>query len=304
MAPEERDRAPSAWRVHGGLVAVQLAFASHYVVSKIVMRELPPSGLAFLRAVLAASFLFAIHLARRGVPRVPLSALPALAGCAVLGIAGNQWMFFHGLRATTATNASVLVTTIPVFTLLASLALRRERARAINIGGVAVALAGVLFLLGAEAFEASAETLIGDLLVLANSVSYGLYLALVGSLVKKHGSLTVVVWLFALGALFLAPLGAGELIAAAPAVAPGTWWLLAWVVLAASIFTYLVNAWALGHAPPSTVAVYIYLQPLGATVLAVLVLDEAIPPRLVAAALTVFAGIYLSTRPAPIPRPA
>ncbi|HJL14048.1 MAG TPA: DMT family transporter [Sandaracinaceae bacterium LLY-WYZ-13_1] len=287
---------PSPLVVHGALVAVQLGFASHHVVSKVAVAEVPPGALAFVRASSAALIMLAIHLARRGLPRVPVRDLPKLAGAALLGIAGNQLLFFHGLSRTRATNASVLVTTIPVFTLVATLVLGREKATWRGIGGVAVALSGVLYLVGVEALTVGVETIAGDAMIVANAACYGTYLVVVTNLVKRHGSMTAVVWLFTFGALWVAPFGVPDLLTTAPRLAPAIWAAVAWVVLVATVFTYLVNAWALRYAPASVVAIYIYLQPVAATALAVTFLDEPVTARLLVAALLVFAGIFLVTR--------
>jgi drug/metabolite transporter (DMT)-like permease len=290
---------PRAITVHGALVLVQLGFAGHHVVSKIVMRELPPTALALIRASSATLILLAVHLiARRRLPRVPLADLPKLAGCALLGIAANQVLFFEGLARTTAINASLLTATIPVFTFLAALLFRREQPTLRSLGGTALALGGIAYLLGVEAITVGGRTITGDLLVVANALCYALYLILVTNLVKKHGSLTAVVWLFFFGALWIAPFGARDLAAHAGELDAGRWALVAYVVLIATAFTYLVNAWALKHAPASIVAIYIYLQPLAAAVLAMAVLDETLTTRVLAAAALVFAGIYLVARPA------
>lgn len=293
---------PSPFWVHTALVAVQLAFASHHVASKIILRELAPGALSFLRAATAAVILLLGHLATRGVPRVPLRDVPLLALSALLGIAANQVLFFEGLARTTAINASILTTTIPVFTLIASLALRREAARVGLVLGIALAALGVLYLLGIEAFTIGGDTALGDALIVANALSYGIFLVVVGPLVRRHGALTTAVWLFVFGAFFVAPYGAPDLVEGAGAVSSSAWLLVAWVILAATLFTYVVNGWALRYAEPSIVAIYIYLQPVAASVLAVLVLGEHLAPRVVVAALLVFLGIYLVTR-RKMPRP-
>lgn len=282
---------------------MQLAFASHSVASKIILREMTPGALAVARACAAAIVFAAYHLARRGLPRVPLRDLPMLALCAFLGISGNQVLFFEGLARSTAINATLLITTIPIFTLLVSLALRYERATVRGVVGIALALAGVLYLLGVEAFTLRSETLLGNALIVGNSLFYGTYLVLVRPLVQRHGSATTVVWLFAFGALWALPYGSSDLIAGAPALSARTWLLVAYVVVAATLFTYVVNAWALRYAQPSIVAIYIYLQPVAAAVLAVFILGESLTPRVLVAALLVFVGIYLATRArTPLPR--
>ena len=295
--------APAPWLVHGGLFAVQLGFATHYVISKMVVRELPPSALALVRAACAAAILFLVHLVSKGVPRITKKDALALAGCAVLGIAGNQLLFFHGLARTTASNASVLITTIPVFTLAISIASGKERVSARGLAGIGLALAGVLVLIGLEALSLGSETMVGDVMVVLNCLFYGSYLVFVADLVKRLGSMTAVVWLFLFGTLWVAPFGARDLIEHAADVSPGTWWKVVYVILVPTLFTYLVNAWALRHAPASLVAIYIYLQPVVATALAVAFLGEVITPRLMVAAAFVFVGIGLVTfrrKPAPI----
>lgn len=286
--------------MHGGLLLVQLAFATHYVTSKIIIRDLSPAALTFGRAVAATVVLMGLHFARAGAPRVPLSDLAKLAGCALLGVSGNQLLFFMGLRHTTAINASVLTTTIPVFTLIVSTLLRREQVTLRGGLGVVVALSGVLTLVGAEALTLGLETMAGDLLILANSLFYGAYMVLVANLVKRHGTLTCVAWLFFFGALWMAPFGAEDLVRSAPALTATVWALVAYTVLVPTILAYVLNAWALRHAPTSIVAIYIYLQPLGAAVLAVLLLGEVVTLRLAFAAALVFVGIGLVTLRRPV----
>lgn len=287
---------PSPHWVHAGLVAVQLGFASHYVVGKLVVRELPPGGLALVRATVAAVILLGWHVTRSGLPRVALGDLPKLALCSLLGIAANQVLFFEGLARSTAIHASLLVTTIPVFTLLTGLALRREKATGRAFLGVALALSGAVYLIGADGFSMSGGTLVGDLLVLGNSLCYGVYLVVVRPLVQRLGSVRVVVWLFAFGVLWIAPYGATDFARHAGDLRGETWALVVYIILVATVFTYLVNAWALGRAPSSMVAVYIYLQPVAAAVLAMLVLGETLSSRVTLAALLVFVGIYLVVR--------
>jgi drug/metabolite transporter (DMT)-like permease len=301
---------PAAFWVHAGLIGVQLAFASHHVVGKLVVRAMPPGALALVRACSAALILLAVHLARSGLPRVPPRDLAKLALCALLGIAANQVLFFEGLARSSAIHVSLLVTTIPVFTLLAGVLSRHEAATGRAFAGVTLALGGAAYLVAGEGVSWTASSLLGDLLVTANSLCYGVYLVLVRPLVQKHGSLRVVVWLFLFGALWILPYGLGDLSRTWRGVDADTWSLVAYVVGIATIFTYLVNAWALGKAPSSMVAIYIYLQPIASALMAILVLGETLSSRVVLAALLVFVGIYLVVRrgepppraPAPQPR--
>lgn len=288
--------APAALRVrvHAALIAVQVAFASLAVVGKVVVRTLEPGSLALLRLAGAAIVIGPLAL-RQGAPRlrIPRRDLLAIVGCAALGIFGNQVLFLYGLRLTSAVNATVLIATVPVFTVAFAILARREPARPATIAGVAIALAGVLFLLADEAISIGGPGVLGDLLVLANSLAYAVYLVLVRDLVARHGSLPVVAIGFGVGAILALPIGAPALVAQAGDIGLELWLMVLYLVLVATVFTYLANAWALRYAPSSLVAIYIYLQPTMAALLAWLVLGETPTARVLVAVLAVFAGIRL-----------
>ncbi len=292
---------PSAPRVHATLIAVQVAFATLSVVGRIVLRDVPPMAFAMIRLV-GAGLAFALVSPRtftRGA--MPARDRLAIAGCAALGIFGNQVLFLSGLARTTATNATVLVATIPVFTALASMLLRREPPRPRVLIGIGIAFGGIVYLVGLDAIDLGGAHLVGDLLVTLNAVAYSFYLVLVRDYTGKHGGLPVVTWGFFCGALFSLPLGVPQLATAASAVPAETWGWVLYVVAIPTIFTYLANAWALRFATSSTVAIWIFIQPTIAALLAWRYLGEEPSARLFVAALVIVTGITIVTRPAPEP---
>lgn len=304
-------------RVHVALLGVQIAFATLSVAGRVLVRDLDPMALALVRLGGAAVVFVGLDLARRRRgPAIPMTGRDrlAIAGCAALGIFGNQALFLTGLRYTTATHATLLVATIPVFTALVGVALHRlapraglgEPARAPVLAGIAVALGGVAYLVLPDALAgASGDAWLGDALVTANSVLYATYLVLVRRYAARYGSIAVVAWGFTCGAVMALPLGGPALLADAPGLGAGSWALVAYVVLVATVFTYLANAWALRFAPSALVATYIFVQPIVAAVLAWALLDEVPSVRLGGAALLVAAGVVLVIRTPPVrPEPA
>lgn len=285
-------------RVHAMLVLVQLAFATLSVVGRVVLRDVPPMAFAMLRLV-GAALVFAALSPRTFLPAaMPWRDRLAIAGCAALGIWGNQALFLSGLARTTATNATVLVATIPVFTAIASIVLGREPPRARVIGGIAIAFAGIVVLVGLDALDLGGAHLVGDLLVTANSVAYSLYLVLVRDYTAKYGGLPVVAWAFFCGALYSLPLGVPQLLGAAAAVPDATWGWVAYAIAVPTIFAYLANAWALRYASSSTVAIWVFLQPTIAALLAWRYLGETLHARLAVAGVLVLVGIAIVARPA------
>ena len=114
---------------------------------------------------------------------------------------------------------------------------------------------------------------------------------------RRHGALTVITWLFVMGSLVTAPLGIGALAQTRMLAWPWEVWLvLLYIVLVPTVGAYYLNAWALARVEPSTVAVYIYLQPLIAFALAPMILGEAWSTRTLFASVLIFSGVLVVTR--------
>src|SRR5262249_50100194 len=122
-------------RVHAVLFGVQILFGIFHVVGKAVLQEMDPLALAGLRVPGAAPPPAALgwHY-DRVLPRP--RDLPALALLGALGIFANQVFFILGLERTTATNASILMISVPVFTVAVAAALGVERLSPRRLAGV------------------------------------------------------------------------------------------------------------------------------------------------------------------------
>lgn len=287
--------------VHLALLAVQVFFASLSIVAKRVMSELSPFALTATRVVGAAALLWGVALLRRRW-RVPTRDLGALAGLAVLGIAANQLLFIAGLARTTATMALVLGTTIPVFTAGLAILLGRERPSARRLGGIAVGLAGAIVAIGVGELGGR-EHLLGDLLIIVNSLAYAAYLVLGRGILQRHDSLVVVTWVITFGAVLILPFGAAGAADQLPDLSARGWAGMAWIVLAATVGTYALNAWALARAEASLVATYIYVQPVVGAALAYVFLGERVTWGTGAGGVLIAAGIWVVSRAPTADRP-
>jgi len=269
---------------------VQLAFASGAIAGKLALngQGVDATGLAFLRALGGA---VAFQLARvvvvgRATPqKISRRDHGRLALYAVLGVAINQAFFLHGLRRATATSATLLAATIPVFTAGVAVFARQETITRRTAIGLALASAGVLTLTGVR------DVSVGNLLVTINSLAYATYLVGVRPLLRKYGALTAIAWVFTYGALIMAPFGLVPLLSDAPRWSTRATELVLFYLAVPTIYAYLANAWALSHAKPSVVAGYVYLQPVMVALTAWAVLGERLTPRLAFAAAAILAGL-------------
>jgi drug/metabolite transporter (DMT)-like permease len=280
-------------RVRTALVTVQLLFGVNYLVSKQVVTALDPAAWATLRSLSALVILAALAAAMRS--RLPRGRdLWYLAGCALLGVTFNQILFLEGLSRTTPAHSALICSQIPLFALVGSVLLRQERLTRRKVLGLVAGMVGVLILLEVDRFQLDARYLVGDLLTLANAVSYGLYVALSGRVMARHDPLGATTVVFCFGALGIALYGGAELLRAPLATLPAvTWGSMGYVVVGATVITYFLNLWALKHTQASRVALFVFLQPVVATVLSVVLLAEPVTWRLVAAGLLVLLSLLL-----------
>jgi drug/metabolite transporter (DMT)-like permease len=281
--------------VHLILVIVQVCFASLAVVGKLALADVPPLALVLAR-VAGGALVFWI-LARGAVPlRLGRRDWLRLVACAHLGVVFNQILFLNGLERSTAINASVLGTTIPIFTALFAAAAGAERLRAGRVAGIVVALAGALILVRVDRFSLSDEHAVGNLLIVANSCCYGLFLVTVRPLAARIAPMPLVTLVFACALPVVAVLGVPVWSELAPRLSGRDAALVAFIIAVPTVGAYALNQIAIRRADSSVVAVYIYLQPLLAAVGASFLLHELPDRRTLLGAALIFPGVWLSAR--------
>jgi drug/metabolite transporter (DMT)-like permease len=282
------------WKVHLALAGAQTGFALFPIFGKLALAAIPPFVFAAFRVVSAVVLLDVIR-SRGGRERIRPGDRKKILLYALLGVSFNQVLFILGLSLTTAINTSILIATIPVFTLAAAVLLRREVMSVRAAAGIVLAGTGALALLNAERFDWGSAAFRGDLLLLANSLSYSLYLVLSRPILAHYRVTTFTAAVFRYGAFPIFLMAAPELRRFDPArVTPQAWACLAAVILLCTVIPYLLNSWALARTQASQVAFYVFLQPVIATVLAIAILGETLTSKTVLAAALIFAGLAIA----------
>ena len=282
---------------HVALLMVQVFFGSAAMLGKLALSAFPPFAIVGFR-VAGAACAFGVLQKFSGTFKLDKrSHYLYFALFACVGVIFNQLLFFKGLSLTTATNTSLLAVMIPVFAILVSVVIGNDKLTRLKIFGTLLAGGGVVYLIDPQNASFSSATTQGDLLVILNSMSYGTYIAVSKKLVTHYGALKSIAWLFLFASIINVPVGLWSLSTVDVAQINSSAWLaLGAVVIFPTILAYYWNAWALARVAPSVVAVYIYLQPLIGTLLAIFVLGEAWKPRIFPAMALIFTGVFMVTR--------
>jgi drug/metabolite transporter (DMT)-like permease len=277
------------------LVGAQAGLASLMVIGREALASMPPGVIVWART-LGGCVVFSLiariagdrtRIARRDVVR--------LIVCGSVGTASNQLFLLYGLARTTAVNASVLSTTIPVITLLVALLFRIEVIQIRRVIGIVLALVGATMLVGLRRLSLADDYAIGNLLVLGNCASWAVFFALARPLVRAYRPMKLASWLFAIGTIVSAPICVPQWLAFLPAITARNAAHLAFLIAVPTVGTYALNQIAMRRAEPSVVAASWYLLPLFGTLGAMLWLGERPPTDALLAAGLILAGLYLAS---------
>jgi drug/metabolite transporter (DMT)-like permease len=230
-------------------------------------------------------------------PKQPLlkKDIPLFILCALTGIAINQLLFIKGLSITYSIHASLLMLCTPLFITITAFFFLKEKISLPVIGGLALGIAGAVMLITAKENTGSGTNIIlGDIMIALNAVSYAIYFVLVKPLILRYTPLQVLRWAFTFGTIFILPFGWNQFIEAPWSSFSNTEYIaIAFVVILATFLGYLLNIYGLTHLQASAAGTYIYSQPIFATLVAVLFLNEAITPVKIISALMIFTGVFL-----------
>lgn len=276
---------------------VSLFYGVNYSVLKIIVPEyVGPYGFIVFRVLVATAIFWVFHSFNREKINWKEDGL-TLALCGLTGVAINQLLFYKGISLTSAVNGSIIMTLTPVLVLIWASILIGEKITRTKILGVILGLIGAIIILYQPDALLTTGDWRGDILVLINGASYACYLVLVKPLMKKYKPMTVVTWVFTIAILFVVPVGFSQAAAVdISALPPKVWWSMAYAIIIVTVVVYFLNAWTLVKVNSSVVGAFIYLQPIFATMTAILFFGEIFLIKHLLAATFVFIGVYLVTK--------
>jgi drug/metabolite transporter (DMT)-like permease len=282
-----------------GLISVMIfVWSVSFLFAKVALREFPGLLFAGIRTTFAAAMVLPIYWWQNGSrPRSwTIAEAPWLFILGTLGITLNQVFFVLGIARTSVAHAALVVALSPVLVLLVAAVHSEERLTARKIVGLVLAVSGVGALQTSRSSGTEA-TLLGDLLIFGSAIAVAFYTVYGKRYAMRHGSVTMNFFAYVGGAILICPvtLWQGARFPFASISFAG-WAGLLYMALFSSIIGHLIYSYALTHLPPARLSAFSYLQPLTATVLAVLLLDERVTPSLLAGGGLIMAGVWLTER--------
>jgi len=289
---------------HMALFFANLIYALTFTFAKDVMPDtIQPIGFILVR-VTGAMILFQIIHRIWIREKVKREDYGILILCGLFGVAINMMLFFKGLNYTTPIHAAVTMTSAPIVVFILAIIFHGEKKLPLRILGVALGAVGavILAVYGRDLELGNPKLALGNLLVFVNACCYAIYLTIVKPLMSKYHFLTIMKWVFTVGFIVVLPFGFTDVQAVEwSEISTKIWCEIAFVVFGTSFLAYMFNIYALKRLRASTVGFYIYLQPVLATVVALMLGSDNLDPIKIIASSIIFIGVYLVGRK---PKPA
>ncbi len=213
-----------------------------------------------------------------------------LASGAALGLHFVLWI--QSLKLTTVASSVVLATTNPIFVGLASRLILREALSRRQLLAIVLAMAGSVIIAAGD-LAVTGEALLGDLMALVSAMAISVHL-LLGRYLRRRLSNLAYIWpCYSIAGVLLL---AATLLAGLPlfGYTTATYGYMALLGIIPQLIGHSALNWALGYFSPLFVTIAILGEPLGASALAFILLDEVPAPTVLLGTVLIIAGIILA----------
>jgi drug/metabolite transporter (DMT)-like permease len=285
-------------RAHIALIAANTIYGINYAVAKSVMPDqIKPLALVSIRSFVTAILFWITGLF---LPSEKVNAwdLLYIFGCSFFGVVINQIFFLTGLNLTSPINASILVSTNPIYAFIFAALILREKITFLKGSGLALGLTGVLILILHNGTpKVGSSTFIGDVITLINTISWALYTVIIKKMLEKYHPVTVMKWIFLFGSFTNIPVGYREWISMNWSFVTIKGYLeIGFVVIFATYLGYLLMSFGLRRLSPTIVSIYTYTQPVVAAYLASILGQDHVNVVMVISALLIFLGVFVVSK--------
>ena len=279
-------------------IATTIYGINHTVAKMVMPIYIGSLGLVLLRVLGATIMFWTISLFFKSKPIEKKDRLTILK-CGLFGMSINIAAFIAGLDYSTPVNSSILIIISPIFVVILSFFIFKNKINFIKILGIILGFIGaIILILTADSNSSIGRNIpLGNFLFIVNSISYAYYLIIVKPMAEKYDLITLFKWLFLVGLVFNFPIGINQFLDVdwqnlplLQAVLP-----MAFVVICTTFMTYFLNGYALTKLTSTEVAVFMYLQPIIGVMFAIFTKSDTITLTIIIASMLIFSGVYLTT---------
>jgi drug/metabolite transporter (DMT)-like permease len=283
---------------HAAALVAYAIFGFNIIVCKDLTSDglIPPLGIFTLRSLGAGSLFWLISFFQPH-EKVEKKDFFKIFLASMLGFFTCQITFLVGLPYITPMDCSIMTALAPVYTMLVAAIALKEPITFKKAGGVAISLAGVIYLIlsrSAIAGGAAQTTPFGIVMIVFNILSFSMYLGIFKPLIAKYSVVTFMKWIFLFSFCVAAPFSAKGLTEVDWAGIPSIQYAeLAYLIICATFITYFLIPVAQKRIRPTIISMYSYVQPIIAISISIAIGMDVLTWQKVLAAAMVFGGVIM-----------
>ena len=258
------------------LILTVVFWGYSFISTKIVLTELAPSSIAFFRQIIALAVLLAWLIPTRKLQRITLKDFLRIGIASFFGIVLYFVFENTGLKFTSASNASMIVAAVPIFTLISETLFFKLKASFKIVFCIILSILGVYLVISVNGrLDFSSSTFWGNMLVMGAMVAWVIYTIMNKGFDSKHSSLTLTAYQTLASIFLFLPFVASEV---------SRWKMISLIPLLnllylgifCSAFAYFFYIYAAKRLGPTISSSYLNLIPVVTVILGYIVLDEKI----------------------------
>lgn len=194
------------------LMLASFFFAVSMIANQMIVKEVNPAIATFYQFFIAAIVMFIYNICRHVSLKLEKKDILYLIMLSFFGYTLSNTLFNEGLKISSAINASIIASTVPIFTMIISVIFLKTKVAILNITAICISIFGVLSMILDWNFAklASIDNK-GDLLFILGVITFCVYLIKIESILKKYDTLIIVMYMFIFSLLTTIPFMIPEL---------------------------------------------------------------------------------------------
>lgn len=277
------------------MVVVVVLWGLSFISIKIAVSEIPPTTMALIRFAIASLFLGILLKKLEPNAKVARVDIPKMVIGGILGITCYFYFENIGVKLSTAVNASLIVTVVPIIAISLDVLFFDSKITFLKLMAVGIALIGTYLSITANGkIEFNSSNFTGNILMVCAMLSWALYTLLNKSLQGKYSGLCMTTYQTIFGTLCLIPLSILEC---------GEWrlfslmafWHVLFLAICCSVGCYLLYMYVLKHLDVAITTIYLNVVPIIGVVGGHYFLNESVfPIQIVGGLLTIVAILVVN----------
>ncbi|MDO5569928.1 MAG: DMT family transporter [Bacteroidales bacterium] len=293
MNKEER-----SYKGHLAMLLANIMWGLNAPIGKTVLMELSPFALTTFRMG-GSAFAFWALSAFTPKEKIDKKDRISFLFAALLGVVFNQGLFIFGLSQTSPIDASIVCTTLPIFTMIVAAIYLKEPVTGKKIIGVLFGAAGALILIlsASNINSGTGGNMFGNICIFVSQLSVAIYLTVYKHLFVKYSPITISKYMFLYATICFLPFSITDLIKTDFASIDISLWLrICYVVFGATFLAYICMMTGQKSLRPTVVSMYNYIQPIIASSFSIILGLDTFGFTKASAICLVFLGVYIVTQ--------